>query len=213
MKNWTEYLKLKEEKPFLFTKEELEIILDEKTIIDFEKSTGREIGILYQSPYRRVLVDLVKNSEGKLFAYERIIPAKTGAAAVLPIYDDKVILIKQYRHPAQTWFWEIPRGFGENISAMENAVKELFEETGIKSANFIHLGQIAPDSGLTSDNVAVFLAEIKDANLSLSNKEETEVISNIRMFSLEEIKQMITNGIITDSFTLAAIGLWRFLTQ
>lgn len=210
MKNWDSYLKLKRERPKLFTGKELEIIFDEKIIKEFESETGREIGISYESPWRYVLVDLVRNREGKLFAFERVVPRKTGGVAVLPIYDGKIVLVHEYRHPVQLWCWEIPRGFGETASsALSNAGKELFEETGINKAEFSYMGQLMSDSGLTSDRVDLFLADVKEMSCSIANQEETEVISEMRFFSLGEIKKLIKSGEICDSYTLSAIGMWQ----
>ena len=209
MKKWSEYKALAEERPMLFTKEGLEVIFDETEIEEFEKESGREIGILYESPWRYLVVDLVKNSAGKLFAYERIIPTKTGGVAILPVYNGGIVLIHEYRHPVNEWKWEIPRGFGTaGFSAKQNAEKELWEETGLEAENMHYLGQINPDSGLTSDHVDLFLAEIKEMSLSLDNKEGTEEIEKVRLFSIAEVKEMIATGKITDSFTLSALGIW-----
>ena len=212
MKDWNKYLAIVEERPQLFTKEGLEIILDKEIITTFESGGGREIGIAYESPWRYMLVDLVRNETGQLFAYERIVPVKTGGVAILPIYEeDKMVLVKQYRHPTQCWNWEIPRGFGEGaaLTAMQNAAKELLEETGIKMAKFSHLGKLSPDSGLTSDQIDLFLAEIKEPNVTLNEKEETEAITKVKLFPLDEVKKLIVKGEITDSFTLSALGLWQ----
>ncbi len=210
MKNWAKYMELVKERPSLFTDEELEVITDENVITEFEKQSGREIGIAYESPWRYMLVDLVRNPAGKLFAYERVVPVKTGGVAVLPVYENHVVLIREYRHPVQRWRWEMPRGFGiAGASAMQNAAKELREETGIEEAKLTHLGQLNPDSGLTSDQVDLFLAEVKTLSTSLLHKEETEAISQVRLFSIDEIYQMIIDGQITDGFTMSAIGIWQ----
>lgn len=210
MKNWTKYMDLVKERPSLFTNEELEIITDETTIAEFEKNSGREIGIAYESPWRYMLVDLVRNPAGRLFAYERVVPVKTGGVAVLPVYENHVVLIREYRHAVQCWRWEMPRGFGiAGASAIQNAAKELYEETGIKDAKLTHLGQLNSDSGLTSDQVDLFLAEVKALSVSLLHKEETESIAQVRLFSLDEICKMIVDGEITDGFTMSAIGIWQ----
>ncbi len=211
MKNWQKYLELVKERPSLFTREGLEVITDEATVREFEGNGGREIGIAFESPWRYVLVDLVRTASGKMFGYERVVPVKTGGVAVLPVFEgDKIILIREYRHPVQCWRWEMPRGFGTvGASALQNASKELFEETGIEDARISHLGQLNTDSGLTSDQVDLFLAEVRTLSISLLNKEETEEISHVRMFSLEEVRRMIADGEITDSFTLSALGIWQ----
>ena len=211
MKNWNKYLELAQERPGLFTAEELEVVLDEKAVREFEEETGREVGIVYESPWRYMLVDLVRNPAGKLFAYERVVPVKTGGVAVLPVYQDGIVLIRTYRHSVQRWRWEIPRGFGSGVSVFQNAIKELFEETGIEpsAVNLVRLGKVDPDSGLTADQVDVFLAEIQEFNISLAGKEDTESISHVRFFPTEGINRMIASGEITDGFTLSAFTLWR----
>lgn len=211
MKNWNKYLELAQEHPVLFTAEELEVILDKDVIRKFEEETGREIGVVYESPWRYMLVDLVRNPAGKVFAYERVVPVKSGAVAVLPVYQDGIVLIRSYRHPVQRWCWEIPRGFGSGTSVFQNAIKELFEETGIETpaVNLVRLGKVDPDSGLTADQVDLFLAEIQEFSISLAGKEETESISHVRLFSKEEVIQMIASGEITDGFTLSALAIWQ----
>ncbi|MBR3131399.1 NUDIX hydrolase [Candidatus Saccharibacteria bacterium] len=210
MKNWEKYLKLAKERPDLFTSEGLEVILDEETIKKYEEETGREIGIVYESKWRYLLVDLVRCSTGKLFAYERVVPTKTGGVAVLPVYHGSIVLIREYRHPIQKWCLEIPRGFGTpGASALQNAAKELYEETGIEECKLVHLGQLNTDTGLTSDQVDLFLADVKELSISLTGKEETEAISHIQIIPFEKVQQMIADGEITDGFTLSALGIWQ----
>ncbi len=209
MKNWEKYLKLAKERPDLFTSEGLEVILDEETIKKYEEETGREIGIVYESKWRYLLVDLVRN-KGKLFAYERVVPTKTGGVAVLPVFHGSIVLIREYRHPIQKWCLEIPRGFGTlGASPLQNAAKELYEETGLEGCKLIHLGQLNTDTGLTSDQVDLFLAEIQDLSISLTGKEDAEVITHVRLYSMDQVRQMIADGEITDGFTLSALGIWQ----
>lgn len=213
MKQWEKYMSLMKERPSLFMQDGLEIISDEAVVREFEENGGREIGIIFESPWRWVLVDLVRAPSGKMFGYERVVPVKTGGVAVLPVVDgEKVILIREYRHPVQRWCWEIPRGFGTaGASALQNASKELKEETGIEEAKLSLLGQLNTDTGLTSDQVDLFLAEVASLSFSLLNKEETEVISHVRIFTIEELRRMIAEGAITDSFTLSALGIWKLV--
>ena len=49
--------------------------MDYELVREFEKNTGRKIGIVYQSRYNLLVVDLVENTNGDRFAYERLIPA------------------------------------------------------------------------------------------------------------------------------------------
>ena len=76
---WSRYLRLMEERPEAFAQSpSLPIITDPREAEAFTARTGRQLGVLYESPYRILLVDLVQGPKGP-FAYERILPASTGA--------------------------------------------------------------------------------------------------------------------------------------
>lgn len=82
-----------------------------------------------------MVADLVytidKDNNKNYFAYERIIPkAKNNSSVVIvPIYEDKIILLKQYRHALRDYQYSLPRGYGEDTVQVENNVKkELSEE-------------------------------------------------------------------------------------
>lgn len=73
-KEWLEYQKLLKERPELFIQSPtLEIITDSEQINNFYIKTKQRLGVTYSSKWNTMLVDLVKNSKGNVFAYERII--------------------------------------------------------------------------------------------------------------------------------------------
>ena len=218
MKNWEEYLSLRRDRPELFwgyvhKKPALNVVFNEDIIKNFEEASGREIGIMsIDDPYRRLVVDLLENpTNGKLFAYSRIVNLK-GGIAILPVYDDGIILINQYRHPNRDWSWEIPRGFSEDIKPnLDDAIRELEEETGITPPpfNFHFLGVVMPDSGIIANKVDVYLAMVSDVSqLSTDKKDDNECIAEVKLFSSDQIKKMVKKGEIQDSFTLSALTMY-----
>lgn len=88
-------------------------------------------------------------------------PNLVSGAAVLPVYDDKIGLIKTFRHAIRGESWEIPRGFiDKGETATETALRELEEETGLRceARNLHSLGFITPDAGILAARVHLFAA-------------------------------------------------------
>ena len=158
-----------------------------------------------------MLVDLVKNKNGDLFSYDRLIGTSTGVPVVtIPVYDGKFVLIKQYRHAIRSIQYAFPRGFGEDgLSAEENAVKELSEEVGATFADDARIkviGSVTADSGITSGKVFVVYCEI----ISYEEKIGYEGIQKTILLSERELGDWIKRGRIDDGFTLAAYSLFSF---
>ena len=197
-KEWRDYLDLAEERPELFkASSRLQIIMDYESVQQF----------VYRSAYNLLVVDLVENMKGERFAYERLIPAvKKGAIVSIPVYDDKFVLLKQYRHAMRAFQYAFPRGFGEEgLSAEENLQKEIKEETGADVKKISHVGTVIADSGIGSNEVDVFACEITEPQLKL----HYEGIEEIELLTEKELVKWIAEGRITDGFTLSGYALYK----
>lgn len=204
---WTRYLQLMEERPEAFVQDPLlPIETDPAQVEAFTARTGREIGVLYESPYRMMVVDLVRGPRG-LFAYERILPASRGESVVtVPVWEGKLVLLEQFRHAPRRLQTAFPRGFGEDgLTAEENARKELREELRAEVLALRPLGRILPDSGLTGGETRVLLCRITRPGPEMGYEE----IHGLRCLTAEELEREIAAGRIDDGFTLAAWALCR----
>ena len=77
----------------------------------------------------------------------------TGAVAVLALDDDeRVLLIKQYRHPIRARDWEIPAGLLDvaHESPLEAAQRELAEEADLVAADWAVLADYFTTPGGSS---------------------------------------------------------------
>lgn len=205
-KEWLLYLQLKEERPEEFRKDErLEIIFDEKLVEDFQRKTGKVFGVVYQSPYRILVVDLVKRGD-EIFAYERFLLAKKGGVSVITLYKGKFVLLKQFRHTLRGEQIAFVRGFGETgLSNIENAKKELEEELGATTTSAIELTSVIADCGASSSPVAIVLCEVDNIEL----KYHYEGIEEVLLLTEEELEEKILNGEINDGYTIASLAIYK----
>lgn len=207
-----EYMKLLLKKPELFRnseeKESIRIITDPEEIKKIERDLGKEAGILFENEYIMLIRDVVISPDESKGTYIRIIPQEDkNAVVVLPVSAGKILLMRHYRHSLRESLWEIPRGFGEyGLTREQNAAKELREETGISDVEFVFLGKVCSDSGLSSASASVYLA--KTASIYEFKKlDKIETIDEYRLVSQEELKKLACAGELKDGFTLSAIAL------
>lgn len=205
---WQAYLELMRQRPAAFLQSDhLAIITEEATVEKYVEETGRQVGVLYKSDYNMLVVDLVQNESRELFAYERFIPiVEYGAVVVIPVWNKRFVLLKQYRHALRAEQYAFPRGFGEEgISAEENVKKEISEELGAGAEGLSCLGTVFADSGLTGNPVKIYMCEVHGVQEKLGY----EGITEVTLLSEQELRQWIAGGRITDGFTLAAYSLYR----
>ncbi|HEX7375129.1 MAG TPA: NUDIX hydrolase [Steroidobacteraceae bacterium] len=127
-----------------------------------------------------------------------------GAAIVALDADQRVCLLRQYRHAAGGWITELPAGKLDNREPPEEcAVRELAEEAGVRAARLEKLGDFLSSPGILTEVIHIFLAQ--DLSRVESQPEEHEVIE-VRWIPLAEAMEMAARGSIRDGKTL--IGLF-----
>ncbi|WGD36596.1 NUDIX hydrolase [Lysinibacter sp. HNR] len=85
----------------------------------------------------------------------------TGAVAVLALDEgERVLLIKQYRHPVGAHEWEIPAGLMDVVgeSPLAAAQRELMEEADFQASEWALLTDFYTTPGGSTENIRVFLA-------------------------------------------------------
>lgn len=136
-----------------------------------------------------------------------------GPSSVILALDDqdRVLMVKQYRHAAGLSLWELPAGGvdpGETPAAC--AKRELIEETGYRAKSWRKLVRFYPSPGLLDEDMHVFLATGLSAGES---RQEADESITSRFYSVEEIERMILSGRLLDGKTLAAWAAWKLKSR
>jgi len=118
-----------------------------------------------------------------------------------------VILIEQFRHGTQEITLEIPGGMVDGRENPETAARrELAEETGYESDEFIFLGKSRPNPAIQTNWMYHYLALDCEKTQETAFDEHESLITKV--VSLAEIEKLIKDGEITHS--LAISGFYYF---
>ena len=103
--------------------------------------------------------DKVRTPENHLA--ERDVVLHPGAVAVLALDDaDRILMIRQYRHPVGHLLWEIPAGLRDvaGEDPWVTAQRELAEETSYRAKDWRVLADYYSSPGYSTERLRVFLA-------------------------------------------------------
>ncbi len=131
-----------------------------------------------------------------------------GAAAAVAVLDDgRLLMVKQYRNALDRYTLEIPAGGLEpNEPTIDAAARELEEETGYTCGKIEKLITIRTTVAFCNEKIDIYLAtELKKTHQHLDDDEFVDV----KPYTLTELEDMIYNGTIEDSKTIAAILAYK----
>ncbi len=156
--------------------------------------------------FQGVVVDLgieqATGPDGARFPMEVI--RHPGGAAVVALDDQqRVCLIRQYRHCAGGWIIEIPAGKLEpDEPAFETARRELAEEVGLEAHNWQSLGDILTAPGFCDEVLYLYLA--RDLTSVPTNTEQHEYIE-IEWVPLGQALDWVQDNTLRDAKTIIAL--------
>lgn len=161
---------------------------------------------VYQNKWMRVREDKVLMPSGEKGIYGVV--EKVSFVVIIPFIGDKIVLVRQYRYPVQSDSWEFPSGGKdkETENMKKAALRELQEETGLLTNNLMELGTLWLAPGHHSQHFTIFVA--KDCKWGKKNLDNSEGDMRTKLFTLEELKEMVEKEIIKDSQTVAGLGLY-----
>lgn len=212
------YFALAARRPELFApSERFPLKLDRRAMLTFWEETGRPVGLVFDNrDYYQVVADLI--DAPKPYAYARVLyPDAKGNGTVIvprllrPEGEPLFGLLHIFRHTIRRMAGgEFPRGFqAPGITPEENAAKELNEEFGVPAGQLIRLtwlGETRADTGLSSGQVQIYLADLTGSLPQPAVGEEG--IAGAEWIGQNELLRRIRDGVILDGMTQTAMLLY-----
>jgi ADP-ribose pyrophosphatase len=142
------------------------------------------------------------------FEIHRSIVKHPGSAVMMAMDDrGRMLLVKQFRLPAEQYLWELPAGrLDPGETALEAAKRELREETGYEASEWTELAEFWASPGYVAEKMDVFLATgLKEGKQEPMEDERIE----IRWFARDEVGRMIRDGEISDAKTMIGYFMYQ----
>lgn len=132
----------------------------------------------------------------------------TGAVAVLALDEqDRVLLIKQYRHPVRLRDWELPAGLldAAGESPLDAAKRELAEEVDLVADRWDLLSEFMTSPGGSNEVLRVYLArDVRPAPEAFARTEEEAGIE-LRWLPLDEVVDAVLSRDLQNSILAIAV--------
>jgi ADP-ribose pyrophosphatase len=141
---------------------------------------------------------------------KRSIVRHRGSAVMMAVDEKKrVMLVRQYRLPANQNLWELPAGkVDEGESVLQAARRELIEETGLRAKKWKKLVSFFPSPGYVEEKMTIFLATgLTEGESQPMDDERIET----RWFTKKEIRKLIASNEILDAKTMIGFLYWARL--
>jgi ADP-ribose pyrophosphatase len=155
-----------------------------------------------------IVTDDVRMPDGDVAARDYM--RHVGAVAAVAIDDqDRIVLVRQYRHPVRAHLWELPAGLidipGEDLQ--HAAARELAEEVDLVAARWEHMLDAHTSPGCSNEKIRLFLARglTEVAADARHHRSHEEAGMTWRYVPVDEAVAMVFAGDITNA--AAVIGV------
>lgn len=130
-----------------------------------------------------------------------------GAAGVVALDEQaRVVLIRQFRHAAGGYLWEMPAGVLHPGEAPEVcARRELAEEVGLTAGRLELLLTMLPTPGYSDERIHLFLG--RELGPATQARDHDEVIERVERVPLGDAVAMVRRGEVPDGKTALALLL------
>ena len=164
------------------------------------------VGVLASDPYMTMIRDAVRFGNGSLGLYNRIF--ENSSVAVLPLIDDRAVVIRIFRHGLRQWMLEFPRGGVEPGETDEEAARrEIHEEIGGNVLELIDTGEFTPGGSILAIRARLYVARIDQ----IRALDQAESIHEATAVTVSELEEMMRSGRIIDGFSISLFARARLL--
>lgn len=161
---------------------------------------------MYRNTWMTLREDAVRRADGSEGVYGVV--DKPDYALIIPLEDDRLQLVQQFRYPLGLRRWEFPQGTAPDhpdIPSTELAARELREETGLVAESLTDIGLLDVAPGFSSQRGRVFVATRLTQKTPRREPEEQDMCAE--WFERSRFEEMTRSGEITDAQTVAAYTL------
>ncbi|MEJ2651010.1 MAG: NUDIX hydrolase [Gammaproteobacteria bacterium] len=129
-----------------------------------------------------------------------------GGAAVAAVDDrQRLCLLRQYRHAAGGWIWELPAGKRDrHEDPLQTAQRELEEEAGLRAASWRKLGAVMTTPGFCDEVIHLYLAQ---ELTSVAQRTEPHELLECHWIACNRARDWIHDGVLNDAKSIIGIQL------
>lgn len=182
--------------------------LEDEVVTDPRTHSVQSSRLVFEGHIVSVRQDEVAMSDGS--TGQRDVVTHPGAVGVIALDDqDRIVMIRQYRHPVRSYLWEVPAGLKDvaDEPLVETARRELIEEAGIAAARWDRLLDLYASPGGSSEEVTIFLArDLTDADRPADFDPSAEELDlEVGRVPLDEALAAVQGGRIRNCLAVAGI--------
>jgi 8-oxo-dGTP pyrophosphatase MutT (NUDIX family) len=142
--------------------------------------------------------------DGRIMTPYYVLEMPSWTNMVIITKEEKIVLVRQYRHAKGSTTLELPGGVLEvGESPQDSAIREMQEETGYVSTEIEFLYQVSPNPALHNNTAYFFLARNAEP-LAITNYDAFEDIV-IETYTQAELKQLLVEGKLQHGVQIGAI--------
>lgn len=165
---------------------------------------------IHKGPWATLRSDECEMPDGRIVDQYYVLEYPNWVNAVALTAENKVLMVRQYRHAANIVSLEIPGGVIDGDEKPEAAMRrELLEETGYQFDDIELISVVYPNPSTANNHVYCYLAKggIKVQEQALDEHEELIV----EEYTIDEVKQFLAENKIAQS--LHCTGLFYALMK
>ena len=142
------------------------------------------------------------------FKIKRSVIRHAGSAVMMAVDGrQRILLVRQYRLPAEKYLWELPAGrLDPGEKPLEAARRELMEETGYHATTWTKLASFLASPCYVEERMTIYLATGLTAGKATPMDDER---IETRWFTAKQVGEMIAAGKIEDGKTMIGYYAWR----
>jgi len=162
----------------------------------------------FRGPVFEVVTDQVTMPGGQVAARDFV--RHIGAVGVAAVDErDRIVLVRQYRHPVGRRLWELPAGLidvaGESLPAV--AARELAEEADLRAGRLDVLVDLHTSPGYSDERIRIFLArELTEVpHDERHDRQHEEADMTVARVDLADAVRMALAGELTNAAAVAGV--------